>query len=256
MKTHHIICGLLIIAVGSFLGTLGTTDQSEAIAVTAVNELAAEKEVAVEEVASVQQVAPRGEYLEVRNARLWAGPSVANSEIEMAGDKAILAWKVRQGFHQGARLDGLAVIAVVVADRNLGVGEKVNTRTTFLVDARASESQRAALVDMAKALAGETIQDVAAIRPVKIDMNVCRGCAIGHASLEADTVKIRTRRTRDSDKADLGRLEMAHPVLSNLYYQRSAFIQEYSYSGRDLEDNAIRFTEKDVRGAVVGGFWL
>ena len=38
-----------------------------------------------------------GRYVEARNAAMWAGPCLVNSERGMVGDKATLAWKVAKG---------------------------------------------------------------------------------------------------------------------------------------------------------------
>lgn len=187
----------------------------------------------------------RGHYLAVRDAQSCS-----------------LAWKVTQGTYQGAQLDGLAIVAVVCGDGALGKGEKVKTRTTFLVDARATKSQRAALVAMAKSLAGETIQEVVGVKSVKIDVTVCQGCAAGHASLVAGTVKIRTRRLSDDDRVlddenvKSDESKQADPTFAKLYYRYPAFTLEYSYSGRDFAGKPLRIDSKDLRTAAVGGFSL
>ncbi len=251
MKTQLIVCGLLIVAVGSQKGTFSNTDQRESTLTTAVDRSAADKPIADEAVA--EQFTAIGEYLEVHSAAASAAPSEAPPQTGTTGDEATLAWRVREGCYLGVPLDGLAIVAVVFGDRSFGTGERASTRTTFLVDARASESQQAALVAMAKALAGDTIGEVAAVKPVKIEMNVCRGCAIGYASLEADTITVRTRRMLDSDKTD-GNPQIAPPMLAQVYFQRSAFTLEHSYSGRDFEGKPVQFTDRDLCSAVVGGF--
>ena len=75
-----------------------------------------------------------GEYLEVRNANMWAGPCLANAEIGLIGNQATLAWKVTKGTYQDVKLDGLSIVAIVYGDRTFGVGEKVKTETLFIVD--------------------------------------------------------------------------------------------------------------------------
>ncbi len=248
MKTQLIICGLFIIALGSYNGTDSNADQRESTVTTAVNELAVDKPIA--EKTAAEQLAARGEYLEVHNTAVASG---AQPETGTTGDETTLAWKVREGSHLGVPLDGLAVVAVVFENRAPGVGEKAIRRATLFVDARANESQQAALVAMANALTGDTIHEVVAVKPVKIDMNVCRGCAIGYASLVADTVTVRTRRMLDSDKTTAN-LEMARPMLADAYYRRSAFTLEHSYSGGDFEGKPVQFIDRDLRSAVVGGF--
>ena len=81
------------------------------------------------------------------------------SEGEVAGREAILAWRVSAGTRSTATsLDGLAVVAVVAGDRNLGTHETRRRRrrrrsAVLMVDQRATAAQREALVAMARALA-------------------------------------------------------------------------------------------------------
>ncbi len=247
MKTYLIISSLLVVAVGLHKGSLLRTDQREKTITTAVTEVAAGRPISPEVAAG--RFDGSGEYLEVRNA----APSGTHPAIGIAGDQATLAWRVREGSYLGVPLNGLAVVAVVCGKGSLGIGEKASTRTTFLVDASANESQQAALVAMARAFAGDTIQEVVAVKPVKIDMNVCRGCAAGYASLKAGTMIVRTRRVLDSDKTD-DNPKMAHSTLAKVYFQYPAVTLEHSYSGVDTEGNPIQFSGADLCSTAVGGF--
>ena len=61
-----------------------------------------------------------GDYIETRNADIWTGACVANGELNLAGDQAILAWRVTNGEMDGVKLDGLSVVGVVKAAATLG----------------------------------------------------------------------------------------------------------------------------------------
>lgn len=252
MKKHLIIFCLLIVAAGSYKKSLLETDQPEGAIKTAVTEVSAGKPILPE--VAVGQFDGSGEYLEVRSAAASAEPSEAQPATGMAGDQATLAWRVREGTYHGVPLNGLAVVAVIFRNGLPGIGEKASTRTTFLVDASANEAQQAALVAMARSFAGDTIQEVVAVKPVKIDMNVCRGCAAGYASLKADTIVIRTRRVLDSDKSD-GKPETPHPsTLAKVYFQYPALALEHTYSGSDFEGKPVQFSSTDLCSTAVGGF--
>ena len=106
---------------------------------------------------------------------------------------------------------------------------------------------------MAKALAGDTIQQVVAVRPVKIEMNVCRGCSAGYASLKADTTTVRTRRVLESDEAD-GIPQTAPSALAKVYFRYPAVALEHSYSGPDFEGNPVQFSGAELCATAVGGF--
>jgi len=54
---------------------------------------------------NAQQIS--GDYIETRNADIWTGACVANGELNLAGDQAILAWHVSKGEWNGVALDGL-----------------------------------------------------------------------------------------------------------------------------------------------------
>src|SRR5919108_4891232 len=56
-----------------------------------------------------------GQYIEARTCDVWTGPCFANAEMNLGGKHAILGWKIEKGALDDAQLDGLGVVAVVVA---------------------------------------------------------------------------------------------------------------------------------------------
>src|SRR4051812_47523538 len=100
-----------------------------------------------------------GVYVEARTAEVFTGGCLMSSEAETTGNQALLAWKVDRGTVNGVQLDGLLVVAAVVADKNLGIheigGAKPVSRTALFVDSRATQTQRTALIAMAKDLSGD-----------------------------------------------------------------------------------------------------
>jgi hypothetical protein len=114
-----------------------------------------------------------GEYVEARTAEVFAGGCVMNSEAETMGRQAVMAWRVDQGSYRGVPLDGLAVVAAVNGDRNLGMREMggelpQQVRAAFVVDARATAAQREALVAMARDLSKNVVQEVASVTDAPI----------------------------------------------------------------------------------------
>src|SRR5512132_1630154 len=79
-----------------------------------------------------------GEYVEARTAEVFTGGCIMNSEAETVGKQAVLAWKVDRGSFNGITLDGLAVVAAVAGDRNLGMqemgGQKATVHSALYVD--------------------------------------------------------------------------------------------------------------------------
>src|SRR5450432_158546 len=97
-----------------------------------------------------------GDYIETRNADVWTGACVANGELNLAGDQAILAWHVSTGAWKDVSLDGLSVVAVVKAAATLGdqFNNPYPARAVMIVDAKATVEQQKALVGFAQAMAG------------------------------------------------------------------------------------------------------
>src|SRR3954452_8905839 len=105
-----------------------------------------------------------GTYVEARTAEVFAGACVMNGEAATTGREALLAWKIDRGQVNGVSLDGLAVVAALAADTNLGIheigGESTPARAAIYVDARANAAQRQALVAMVRSLSGGLIGSV------------------------------------------------------------------------------------------------
>jgi hypothetical protein len=70
--------------------------------------------------AAAPAAAISGHYLEARTADVYTGPCFANSEVNLAGREAILAWRVADGGWNGMDLAGLSVVAVIAAEATLG----------------------------------------------------------------------------------------------------------------------------------------
>jgi len=105
-----------------------------------------------------------GTYVEARTAEVFAGACIMNGEAATTGREALLAWKVDHGQVNGVTLDGLAVVAALAGETNLGIheigGESTPARAALYLDARATPAQRKALVAMVKSLTGNTIGSI------------------------------------------------------------------------------------------------
>jgi hypothetical protein len=113
-----------------------------------------------------------GDYLEARTADVYTGPCFANSEVDLAGKQAVVAWRVRQGAWQGVPLDGLAVVAAVRSAATLGdpFGGPLDAAALLVVDRRATPVQRDALVAFAHAMSGDLLSRVVAVESAPIEM--------------------------------------------------------------------------------------
>lgn len=150
--------------------------------------------------APASAVAVTGDYLEARTSDVYTGPCFANSEVNLAGKEAILAWRVTDGAWQGVELDGLSVVAVVSAEATLGDPHAVPgpVRSLLLVDERATEGQRHALAALAREMAGDLLAGVESVEPAPIEVEVTDRS--GAASLEAgDVASLATRGLTHAD---------------------------------------------------------
>jgi len=114
-----------------------------------------------------------GEYVEARTAEVYVGGCQLGNEGEAAGRQAVLAWRVSKGTYDGVSLDGLSVVAAIAADTNLGYHElgarkPSVVKAAVMVDARASDAQRQALVGLARELSRGLVSDIVEVKAVPI----------------------------------------------------------------------------------------
>src|SRR5256885_15900340 len=128
--------------------------------------------VAVSPLAAGGKGAVTGSYVEARTAEVFTGGCIMNSEAETVGRQAVLAWKVDRGSFNGIAIDGLAVVAAVSGDRNLGMqemgGEKPTVHSAMYVDQRANPAQQLALVAMANELSKGLVGTIVQVSPAPI----------------------------------------------------------------------------------------
>ncbi len=175
----------------------------------------------------VAVAAPRisGEYLEARTCAVYTGPCFANGEMDLAGKKAVMAWKVDAGEWNGVTLDGLGAALVVRAEGTLGddgvfAMRPGKVRGVILVDERAAATERDALVDFVKKSAGPLAANVVAVEPVPFELKNDHVENVG--TLKAgETAHVETRGIKDGDCVctneivfynPLAKVENAHPV--------------------------------------------
>ncbi len=207
---------------------------------------------------SAQQIA--GDYIETRNADVWTGACVANGELNLAGDQAILAWHVSKGAWNGVNLDGLSVVGVVKAAATLGdqYNNPYPAQAVMIVDAQASTPQQKALVEMAQALAGgELLKNVVAVHSEPIEMTMAMNQSTRHgghsaqASLRAGTIVGVETRSLGSDDHLCGNENVYYSPLVSLDHSMPAVAELDEYDGPGL---GVIWTLHGKRSAFVGRF--
>ncbi len=195
-----------------------------------------------------------GQYLESRTADVYTGPCFANSEVNLTGREAVLAWRIEKGGWEGVPLDGLAVVAVVHANATLGdlYADPLPAKTVFIVDERAEQAQRAALIRFAQAQAGALLADVVAVEASAIDFAAGRGDKHAFAKLAAGNfVRLNTRAIGTADELCHNEEVYYQPLAANLAHAMPAVAAESSYRGNHL---GVQWTESGRRSAFVAAF--
>jgi hypothetical protein len=194
-------------------------------------------------------VSVEGIYVEARTAEVFAGGCVMNSEAGTAGREALLAWKVDHGTVNGVSLDGLAVVAAIAADVNLGVheigGEEPNTRAALFVDERATTAQRQALVAMVKQLSGPLAGKVVEIQAAPIEFT-----NEGHdIRVATKTARLTVTKHLNHD-ASCGNKQWFGP-LTTVDHAEMGVAAENAFMGASL---GTKWSDPDKRSAFFGTF--
>lgn len=195
-----------------------------------------------------------GDYIETRSADVWTGPCVANGEVNLAGDQAILAWRVKSGDWNGVSLEGLTVVGVVKAGATLG-DEYTNpypAKAVLIVDEKATAEQQKALIGFAQAMTGELLKNVVRVEVAPIKMEVSHeGGHSGKTFLRAGNLAgVETRSLNGKDHL-CGNEEVFYQPLTALNHAMPAVAELDQYSGSSL---GVSWTTHGKRSAFVGSF--
>ncbi len=193
-----------------------------------------------------------GLYLEARTCEIWTGTCYGNAEMNLVGKNAVMAWKVEKGAFDQVQLDGLSVVAVIAANNTLGLEQTAPAKAVLIVDARATELQRQALIKLAKKQGGQYTRHVVSVESAPINLTMEPGKNEVVARLVAGNVASILTRALDPqrDRACGAETEFYPPLAKNVK-ARAAVAVEHSYQG-----NGLRATWKDPerRSAYVGRF--
>jgi hypothetical protein len=194
-------------------------------------------------------VSVKGTYVEARTAEVFTGGCIMNGEAGTTGREALLAWKVDRGSFNGVALNGLAVVAAVAGDTNLGIqeigGETAVTRAVVFVDERATPAQRAALVSMAKQLSNGVVDTVVELTPTAIQF-VEDGKAV---RVVAKSVRLTVEKELQHDPTCGGK-QWFHP-LSSVDGATMGTTAENAFSGAAL---GTKWSDPNKRSGFFGTF--
>ncbi len=192
-----------------------------------------------------------GQYVECRTCDVYTGPCFANAEMNLSGHQAVLGWKVDKGTVDHVKLDGLSVVAVVVASDTLGLKQTGTARAVLIVDKKADSLQRDALVRLAKEQGGDLLKNVVAVQTAAIDMDLCPCKENGCARLKAGSAKVETRCIDPVHDKKCGNEAPFYPPLVKNVTAKAAVATEHGYDGKGFNQT---WKESERRGAYVGSF--
>jgi hypothetical protein len=208
----------------------------------------------------------RGDYIEARNADVYTGPCFSNAEVLIYGDQAILAWKVTDGSFDGVDLSGLGVAAAIKGTTTFSEDRPGEARSVLIVDQKATPRQREALVALAKALAGDRLAHVEAVKTSLISMMIEE-----HARDDSTSSRQAEHRmphapyasfwapgmaeiaTRPLDEGDhfCGNEVVAYAPLSKGVDVLPAYTLGHQYRGKELH---VTWDDPNCRSSFVGHF--
>ena len=140
---------------------------------------------------------------------------------------------------------------MVAASDTLGLEQTGPARAVLLVDEKASDRQRAALVSLARQQGGDLVKNVLAVQPSRINLTTCPCKEDSCAILEAGTAKVTTRCLDHKHDKACGNESAYYPPLAKNVKAKAAVSSEMSYSGKSFNET---WREIDRRGAYVGSF--
>jgi hypothetical protein len=207
----------------------------------------------------------RGDYVEARTADVFTGPCFSNAEVFIYGNHAVMAWKVTDGSWNGVDLRGLCIAAAVNGTTTFSEDTPEKASAVLIVDAKASDSQREALIEMAKTFGGKRLNQVAAVTTarmsLKLENHQMPDAGAAHkphgmpqsprASFwAAGLARIVTRPLDERDHA-CGNEVVAYPPLSESVTAQPAFTLGHAFEGSGLNN---QWDDPNCRSSFVGHF--
>jgi len=191
-----------------------------------------------------------GDYVEARSAEVYAGPCVANSEVNLVGDQATLSWRIREGTWEGVPLDGLGVVAVVKAKATIGdpFSNPYPAKAVLIVDERATAEQRRALESFARAKGGRLLENVVAVesRPISFEERQHGSVALTAGEL----VRIETRSMKPGDHL-CGNEDLCYLPMTKLAHSMPVYTLVDEFNGKGL---GVNWKISGKSSAFIGSF--
>ena len=193
----------------------------------------------------------KGTYVEARTCDVWTGPCFANADFNIGGKQGVMGWRIDKGQAGDVSLDGLSVVAVVCAANTLGLEQRSPAKAVIIVDSRANQAQREALVRFAQQQGGQLLQNIVKIHAESISINGCPCKKNACFELDARIAKLTTRCLDGEHDKICGNEFAFYPPLASNVKATPAGVVEQSFRGNGLGET---WGDSDRRAAYVGSF--
>ena len=206
--------------------------------------------------ASLPKANLQGTYVEARNADVYTGPCYANSEVNMLGNLAVMGWRVDRGTFEGVDLSGLGVVGAIKASATLGdvINSVYPVQSVLIVDAKANEAQRKALVAFAKRMGGDLFQNVVKVeyKPVSLEFANNNLHSVRATLKAGDLATIATRPIQEGDH-HCSNEEVWYEPLTKVDHYMAGVTLAHDFKGTGLETT---WSSPAKRSAFVASFHL
>ncbi len=196
-------------------------------------------------------ITANGTYLEARTCDVWTGPCFANADFNIGGKQGVMAWRIDKGQAGDVSLDGLSVVAVISAANTIGLEQRSPAKAVIIVDSRATNAQRDALVRFVQQQGGHLVANVVKVhaQPIKIDGCPCKFNAC--FEVDATVAKLKTRCLDAEHDKVCGNEYAFYPPMANNVKVLPAGVVTQSFRGQGLGET---WTDSDRRAGYVGSF--
>lgn len=193
----------------------------------------------------------KGMYVEARTCDVWTGPCFANADFNIGGKQGVMAWRIDKGQAGDVSLDGLSVVAVVLAGNTLGLEQQSPAKAILIVDRKATPAQRDALVRFAQQQGGQLLQNIVKVHAESITLEGCSCKKNACFELNARIAKLTTRCLDGEHDKICGNEYAFYPPLAGNVKASPAGVVEHSFRGNGLGET---WSDSDRRAAYVGSF--
>ena len=195
-----------------------------------------------------------GDYVETRNADVYTGHCFANAEVGLTGTPGN-PWRGGFALETGRECHWMAwpLLPWRKPPRRWAILSTIRilrNRFSSSIE-KATEDQKCALVEFAKAMGGRLLENVVLVQSAPISLEVGEASKHGSVVLQAGNLaRIQTRALGDKDHL-CGNETTYYPPLTELSHAMPAYTLSEEYRGSGLE---VEWRINDKRSAFVGTF--